>query len=710
MPEDRLDLRRQPVENQAQIDAISVRVARGEITKEQALQEIEALKALPREGIAGPPPSLPDYHSVVSREMYLSTGIDQLWYTRGHDALDAISESALNQVRQRPVKIAELSEELQAGVRRYLEVAKSEMSDARYAATRFAEFGRDSALLNYNRRFNYNSWLGMMAPYEFWFTQSMFKWALHSIDRPAMLSTSLRVQKFLETAYRPAEGLPSRLRGNIRVALPFLPDWMGSEICVDPLRALLPFKSFAYPLEQFQEQQAGDLSATQRTLEELHNDGKITEQDYQQALTTQAGPTWERAMTLARQDDTEGRLSPFDLMSMLTQPHAPIMWAYNVARGTPENIQPFLPITRSIRGATALLGIGPPGGVNPEASIRLALGLPAFDKWDDYRIDRMISNMAADGSISADDALRATIDRTGEAFREAQRRAGIEFGVGAMGSLTGIPLKAYPEGEELQRRLRVDYEGAWSRYEQGDANAMRDFYNKHPEYEARLALFRSPQERLQRFLVDNLWNQWNELPKLQKDEVRDQLGDLFQLSFLDKETRSYDNIPLEQLAMWVKVMGGNPPGSLNTQGAVPLQLPPDEVSWRAQVFYDTRTRYFPDWYTQQNDYYRLNEGKARKNFLVAHPDYARYRAWRNDWLLRNPDVSPYLTDTPPTYKSEAELRKAEAAQPSFLPEEFASYLGLPLSRLMEDGGPLSPSALEALKRLGVTEEQLSTLQ
>jgi len=62
------------------------------------------------------------------------------------------------------------------------------------------------------------------------------------------------------------------------------------------------------------------------------------------------------------------------------------------------------------------------------------------------------------------------------------------------------------------------------------------------------------------------------------------------------------------------------------------------------------------------------------------------------------------------YKSEAELRKAEAAQPSFLPEEFAAYLGLPLSRLMEDGGPLSPSALEALKRLGVTEEQLSTLQ
>jgi len=60
VPEDRLDLMRQPVENQAQIDAISVRVARGEITKEQALQEIEALKALPREGIAGPPPSLPD--------------------------------------------------------------------------------------------------------------------------------------------------------------------------------------------------------------------------------------------------------------------------------------------------------------------------------------------------------------------------------------------------------------------------------------------------------------------------------------------------------------------------------------------------------------------------------------------------------------------------------------------------------------------------
>src|SRR3990170_4371078 len=93
------------------------------------------------------------------------------------------------------------------------------------------------------------------------------------------------------------------------------------------------------------------------------------------------------------------------------------------------------------------------------AAIRKSLGLPAFDQWEDYRVDRMLANMAATGDISSTEARRAMIERNGEAFEEAQRRAAIEYGVSAMGSTLAIPAAAYPPGEERMRELAVEYQG-----------------------------------------------------------------------------------------------------------------------------------------------------------------------------------------------------------------------------------------------------------
>jgi len=559
---------------------------------------------------------LPDYHSFVPREMYMGTGVDQLWFTRGDDALNAIQESASDLARQKPLKFGNLSEAGQSGVRGYLTHVKGQMSDARYQSIRFGEFMRDSALLNYNRRFNYNTWLGTLMPYEFWMTQSIWKWAVHSIDRPAMLTTYLRMQKLLETGFRPEAGLPSRLRGSIRIPMPFMPDWMNKELFIDPLRSALPFKTFAYPFEQAQQQEMGDIGSAQRVLGELMNDGQISEQDYNEALQSQSGPIWERAISLARQDDTEGRYNTFDLLSMLTSPHAPLLWAYNSLRGEKERTMPFMPITRSIKGLTALLGIGPAGGMNPEAAIRQHFGLPAFDQWDDYRIDRMLSNMAADGAITVDDALRAMINREGDAFIEAERRAGIEFGWGAMGSLIGIPAKAYPEGEEHLRQLKDDYQQAWTNYEGGDLDALNEFYDAHPEYETRLALFKTPQERLTRFVIDEIWDRYNEMPNLHKQEVREHLGELFQMAFLNKETRSYDSIPPEILQTWLKIIGGDPPGQVQyTETLTPMEFTDPEVAWRLQAFFDTREEYFDynnTLWPIQRDYFRLEEGAARR--------------------------------------------------------------------------------------------------
>lgn len=660
-------------------------------------------------------PAMADFHAIVPEELLFGKGLDELWFTRSGQALDAIEEGAVRTASKRPLKL-DISPENEAALRSYISQVRNDMSGNMYAASRMGEWHRDTALLNYNRRMNYNNWLGTVVPYEFWVTGTAFRWALHSIDRPGMLTNFLRIKKFLNTAYRPETGFPSRLKGSIRVNNPFMPEWMGDDVFIDPMRTALPFDQFAYPFEEYASQHKRDEGQAERVLEELFNENKITQDEYQRALSQRSGPVWERALTLARQDDTEGRLNGFDVVSLLLAPHAPIQWAYNVAREQPENIQPFLPLTRSIKGVTALLGISPStGGVNPEGALRKALGLPAFDRWDDYRVDRMLSNMAGTGEYSVNEVMTAMINREGPVYREAVRRAGIEFGWGAMGSITGIPTKAYPVGEENLRELRDDYEQAWTTYENGDPNAVSRFYEEHPEYETRLALWREPEERLRSFLVDNIWDTWHDMPQLHQDEVKNHLGDLFQRAFLDRDTRAYDAIPLDEMQYWLKVMGGDPPGQVTFgEGRTPLELTDPDTAYRLQAFYDTRSqmfRYSDVVWELQSDYFKLDEGSARRTFLREHPVLEQYWNWRRDFMVRNPDLAPYIEDNPeklPTYPSEQVLDLARAAQPNLTYDEWQQVMwnngGVSLLNLVGDylrlGEPMPTAAQKKLDNIG----------
>jgi hypothetical protein len=432
-------------------------------------------------------------------------------------------------------------------------------------------------------------------------------------------------------------------------------------------------------------QQTGDIGATQRVLEELLNDGQITETDYQRAAETQAGAAWERAEYLARLDDTERRQSGPDFAMMLLRPHAPIVWAYNLSRGEPAMTEPLLPISRSIRAVGGLLGIDTNRVpfLSIGGKIREHLGLPAFSEWDEYRDERMLTNMVASGEISIREMYTALEEGEGNPnWEEGHRRALQEFGVGAMGSTLGMPVRAYPPGERQLRELREQYEGAWRAYEGGDDTALERFYDRHPEYEARLALFKSPEERLNRFLVDELWDKYNSLTSLERREVRDQFGEVFDRNFLNKETRATDSIPAEQLASWLAALGGETPGALG-EDARPIVFAEPEVAHIAEAFFQTRNQKYPNWFDLQDEYFDLSKGTARSQYRRNHPELAEYWSWRNDFMQRNPDTIPYLSDTfEPNYGSEEELRAAEAAQPDFTFQEWGALFA---------GGTYGPS-------------------
>jgi hypothetical protein len=635
---------------------------------------------------------------------------DEWWLTRGHPGLDAIERSALDQVAKPPLMANNLPADVRKHLESYVAHVTGQMGDARYASTRFAEFGRDAALLNYNRRYNFNTWLGTIMPFEFWTTHSMMKWALHSIDRPAMLTSFLRMQKMMNAAGAPGQALPSRLKGQFRIPMPLLPDWMGDSIFFDPIRAMLPFDNFTYGYENEMQRRTQLEGKTMFILNDMAENGEIDQAEAEGAIEARSGDLWARAEQMAMEDNEELRFNLWDTASMLSAPHAPLDWAVKVGQGRKEDIGPFTPASRTIRGVMGLLGVDwDRHPMNLEGRVRKELGLPAFNKWDEYNVDRMLSNMTALGEITKDQALRAMIDREGDAYDEAVIKAGKEFGVGALGSTFGIPAKAYPEGEFLQRSLADDYQDAWRRYNEGEEDAVNIFNDLHPEYETRLALWKPPEERLQRFLVDNIWDIWHDLPKVHKDELKEQLGEDFVKKFYDKETRSYDSISLDEMQGWLKLMGGDPPGTLNSEPA-PIDLADPEVAWRTQVFYNTREQFFGfEIFDIQNAYFDIPEDdkKARKAYRNDNPILVDYWDWRRDWMHRNPETVPYLTDKDFEfeYSSPEAERRAGQPEPWLTWDEWQQYMGAPASNLMEDhlvrGEDLNPAMQDRVEDLAV---------
>src|SRR3990170_3773583 len=99
--------------------------------------------------VAGPTTqhaALPNFHTVVPRQLYMSTGVDELWYTRGREVFDALSDSLEVLARKKPLRFGNMTPDVQNMLRANIEGLKGKMADARFASTRFGEYVRDSAL------------------------------------------------------------------------------------------------------------------------------------------------------------------------------------------------------------------------------------------------------------------------------------------------------------------------------------------------------------------------------------------------------------------------------------------------------------------------------------------------------------------------------------------------------------------------------------
>ena len=489
---------------------------------------------------------------------------------------------------------------------------------------------------------------------------------------------------------------------------------MGDDIYVDPFQVLLPFNQMTMPLQKVMQRGASRQGAVERELGRMVADGQITQEEADTAIAQQSGQLFNAALERAmQQDGADG----YELLSALSSIHAPYDYAIKALKGEPESIGPFLPATYTATRLLGMFGVDwAHSDLNAPARIRRAMGLPGFDQWEDYRVERMLSNLSATGDITPDEANRAMITHTGPAWEMAREKAAKEFAGGPWWATLlkslGAPMYIYPEGEKIQRQLSEDFGQAIEDYENGDFNAYNRFWDKYPEFSTRLALFKEPNERMQSFLVNDVWDMYSEMSTLDKRITRESLGEDFQLRFLNEGTRNYDSIPLETLHMWAKMMGGDPPGTLSD--AAPIIYAPPEVSNQAQTFYDTRNEFFPNYYDLQNKYFDLAEGAPRRSFLTKNPELKRYWDWRRDFLKRNPSIAPYIDDNfQPNYGSVQELEQAYAQEPQYIEEEWENLLGSSGYRLALDaynGEELPTDIIEYLteeaESIGITYEEL----
>ncbi|KKK96165.1 hypothetical protein LCGC14_2665480, partial [marine sediment metagenome] len=105
------------------------------------------------------------------------------------------------------------------------------------------------------------------------------------------------------------------------------------------------------------------------------------------------------------------------------------------------------------------------------------------DGFNDFRTDRTIAAMVAEDPErwTPKAAIEAIRFRTGDLFTTARRRADGEKGLSVLTGWLFMPLRLYPEGEQVQRGLDSIYRAA----RDIGPDAIDNFFEKHPEYRVR---------------------------------------------------------------------------------------------------------------------------------------------------------------------------------------------------------------------------------
>jgi hypothetical protein len=560
------------------------------------------------------------------------------------------------------------------------------LTTTKAAAMKYGMSARDYALLDYSDQRGVDSIANVVFPYQFWYTRTMINWMMRMVDRPAWYANYYRLRSFMNSA-QASSGFPTRLANKMALPAPYLPEWAGSNLYFDPLNNVFPFEQFVSGLSTYAQNATNQEREAMTVLAQWRQEGTITQSDMTRAIQMRTGPLWDRAMAQVQANGESQTYDPFQYISMVLSPAIYLSYPYFFATGhtlsiNPQKELPILPVTRTgqaIQAATAdspLAWLGKfIGGAlaAPETAIRKASGVSEFGAYGDYYIDRMLANMVGDGTITYDQAITAMTERTGPTYETARNRVMLETAVKVPGAVPTyaalhpswdnpmemgsallfnlFPASILPKGELEERGLYDEYQNAGNAYRAGDKDAYNKFFEKYPEYQARLALWDTPDERLRQFMISGIWDAWSALGKTEKGVVTDTLGTDFRDNFLNDQTRNYELVDTETLAGWARMLNLSVPRTEQTAPVldapdIDYTIPFDTPEEYAEVdaYKNLRGQLFPNWYAIQQRYYNFPPGsQERRDFLAQFPELKDYWDWNRNYKAAHPNIEKYIT-------------------------------------------------------------------
>jgi len=536
---------------------------------------------------------------------------------------------------------------------------------------------RDQAMLNYNKRYGFDTYLIVISPYQFWYTRSMINWAKRMIDRPIWYTTYYRLKQKEELFAR--DDIPARLDGRFRINMPYLEDWMGGAFYTDVLSQLFPFAQFINRGEYYMNSQNQLIKNTEYLLKEQLDEGIIGAQEYLDAVKNRNNTAWKAAFAEISGSEKEDPMLGGLFQQYLSLPFL-VDWYIKKSRGKEEEIF-NLPITRTGLTLQTLLKetpLEPVGDIVgqaltlPEQGLRKLYDIDynELGTYGDYAIKKQISQMGNAGEISREEMLDAQRSMSGPIYEEAYRRqreelmlatqgaaaidAMIEFLKGnasftdVLQALFVAPFsgKIYPKDEQELRQQNKLRKQAYADQDSGkNPNAVSEFYEQYPAYIGRTASFIDDPEELNKYVAyQQITDMYYSLPYAEQVAIRDALGPDFYNAIINKETRNYKAVPYEDLLTWeYAIRGDNPniPASAIIKANAPkIQYFTPEVVQVVDEWSAIENTKYKGIKEIQNAYYALPKSE-RKAYLIAHPELQSYWDDKHSFEAAHPEYVEY---------------------------------------------------------------------
>lgn len=294
----------------------------------------------------------PRYEDMISHATRQST-----------DALEVIRKAAQEHMAK-VVKETPVTKEMRDVLWREMRTAIKHQNEVVAGAKTYAKEATNFGLLDYGSRRGFDLWLSLLAPFSFWTTRQGRNYAIRLMHQPQYLAAYLRFKEALEKENRNRGGR-KRFNSSVRIPLTQMSGGAMSDLYIDPIETFFPFSGL-----MGRDVMDGDEQKT--ALQQLYTLG----------------------------DKVGMRPSPIiDMAARVTGALQADGSAEQKAAWGPGSIGTGIPQSGIIQGASAVLGLGGPLGINVEEPVRRAFGLPDTARWDPYRMTRTVADMAAEVGV-----------------------------------------------------------------------------------------------------------------------------------------------------------------------------------------------------------------------------------------------------------------------------------------------------------------------